>query len=112
MQLADLVVRRIIERLLSGENYRTEIVKLIDAEFLEFAVDFFRSVVSAKLGQPAAADWYREEFLTGDDKEAIAVHAGLNLKTIRNLYGTASRRVVLEVSQAHHTQLRALIDCS
>lgn len=113
MQLTHLVIRRTIERLLNGENYRPEILSLIDAEFLDFVIAFFRRIVEAKLRQQAVtADWYRHEFLEDSDMdtEAIAIHAGLNMKTIRNVYGTGSRRVVLEASQEHFAQLYALIN--
>lgn len=111
MQLTNLVVRRTIERLLNGENYRPEILSLIDAEFLDFVIAFFCRIVEAKLSQQAVtADWYRREFLEGLDVKAIAIHAGLNMKTIRNVHGSGSRKVVLEASEAHFAQLYELIN--
>lgn len=40
LRLTNLIVRRTIERLLNGENYRPEILSLIDAEFLDFVIAF------------------------------------------------------------------------
>lgn len=111
MRLTNLIVRRTIERLLNGENYRPEILSLIDAEFLDFVIAFFRRVVEAKLRQQTVTpDWYRHEFLRGLDSKTIAIHAGLNMKTIRNVYGTGRREIVLEASQEHFERLYSLID--
>ena len=49
MTLTDQVVKSIIRKLLKGSDYRIEIVTLINAEFLQFAIDFFKKIVSAKL---------------------------------------------------------------
>lgn len=56
MRLTTIVTRRIIERLLSAQNYRTEIISLIDAEFLDFVLAFFRRVVEAKTAKPVHHD--------------------------------------------------------
>ncbi|PLS67581.1 MAG: CfrBI family restriction endonuclease [Cyanobacteria bacterium M5B4] len=112
MRLTNLVTRRIIERILHAENYRTEIVSLIDAEFLEYVIDFFQRVVEAKLrSQTITPDWYQVEFLQGRAYTAdeIAIHAGLNKKTIDNLYGSARREVVIHASQAHYEKLYFLV---
>ncbi len=49
MTLAGIVIKNIIRKLLTGQDYRSEIVTLLDAEFLQFAVDFFKRVAWAKL---------------------------------------------------------------
>ena len=43
MTITGAVIKNIIRKLLAGEDYRAEIVALIDAEFLQYVVDFFRS---------------------------------------------------------------------
>jgi hypothetical protein len=111
MRLTNRVTRRVIEHLLRAENYRTEIVSLIDAEFLEYVIDFFRRVVEAKLrSHIITPDWYLAEFLQGLHYTAdeIAIHAGLNKKTIGNLYGSARREIVIEASQTHYAELYLL----
>jgi len=47
--LTDQIVKNIITRLIKSQDYRIEIVNLINAEFLQFAVDFFKKIVVAKL---------------------------------------------------------------
>ena len=43
MTLTDQVVKNIIKRLVKGQDYRIEVVALINAEFLQFAIDFFKT---------------------------------------------------------------------
>lgn len=49
MTLTDQVLKNIIKRLIKGQDYRIEIVALINAEFLQFAIDFFKKIIEAKL---------------------------------------------------------------
>ena len=58
MTLTETVVKNIIIKLIKGQDYRIEVVTLIDAEFLQYAIDFFRKVVDAKLkSQDVTIDW-------------------------------------------------------
>lgn len=104
MTLTEQVTKSIIKRLINGQDYRIEIVALINAEFLQFAIDFFKQIVDAKLkNQNVTIDWYKKEFLnpklTSDD---IAINSGLNKKTIMNMYNTATKEVVIDASNEHY----------
>lgn len=58
------VTKNIIKKLLKGEDYRIEVVTLINAEFLQYAIEFFKKIVDAKLkNENITADWYKKEFL-------------------------------------------------
>lgn len=107
MTLTDAVTQNIIRRLLHGQDYRVEIVALINAEFLQYAIDFFKRVVEAKLrNQEVTPDWYRAEFLNPKlTSEELAIHSGLNTKTIRNMYRSAKRQIVLDATNEHYEQL-------
>ena len=107
MTIAGAVIKRIIRRLLAGEDYRVVIVEILDAEFLQYVIDFFGRVVDAKLkSQPVTADWYKEEFLdSGLPPSDIAVHSGLAMKTIENMHETSKKSVVLEASIDHYDVL-------
>ena len=107
MTITGAVVKNIIRKLLAGEDYRVEVITLIDAEFLQYVIDFFGRVVDAKLKNHAVTlDWYKEEFLNpGLDKSAIAVHSGLNMKTITNMYETSAKQVVVDASTEHYDVL-------
>ena len=91
MTIPGVVIKKIIRRLLASEDYRVEIVKLIDDDFLQYVIKFFGRVVDAKLkDRPVTIDWYKEEFLNENlPKEEIAINSGLNLKTISNMLGVS-----------------------
>ena len=52
MKLTQQTVKNIIIKLLNGEDYRSEVVHLINAEFLQFTLNFFKKIISAKLKNP------------------------------------------------------------
>ena len=47
--LTEAVAKNIITKLINREDYRIEIVTLINAEFLQYTIDFFKKIVEAKL---------------------------------------------------------------
>ncbi|TET76483.1 MAG: CfrBI family restriction endonuclease [Candidatus Cloacimonadota bacterium] len=107
MTLTETVVKNIIIKLIKGQDYRIEVVTLIDAEFLQYAIDFFRKVVDAKLkSQDVTIDWYKKELLNPElPTTDIAINSGLNMKTIENMYNSRSRAIVLEASAEHYETL-------
>ena len=108
MTVTGIVIKNIIRKLLAGEDYRSEVLTLINAEFLQYVVDFFKRIAWAKLdNQNVTADWYKKELLCSDSltKEEVAVHSGLNMKTISNMYNSASKQIVLEASLKHYDTL-------
>jgi len=111
MTLTEGVTKNIIRRLINGQDYRIEIVALINAEFLQFSIDFFKQVVDAKLkNQSVTIDWYKKEFLNPQlTADEIAINSGLNKKTIMNMYNTAAKEVVIDASNEHYDVLYQLI---
>lgn len=104
MTLAKTVVRNILRKLIEGKDYRIEIVSLIDAQFLDFVIEFFKKIVDAKLkNATVTTDWYKREFLNPSlDAEQIAIHSGLNKKTISNMYNQAPRHIVVNAALEHY----------
>lgn len=45
MKLTQEVIKSITKRLIKGEDYRIEVLQVLNAEFLQFAIDFFKKVV-------------------------------------------------------------------
>ncbi|MCL2744823.1 MAG: CfrBI family restriction endonuclease [Planctomycetaceae bacterium] len=111
MMLTERVIINIVKRLISGQDYRIEVVALINAEFMQFAVDFFKKVIDAKLtNQSVCEDWYKHVFLdTHLSPDDIAIHSGLNKKTIHNMFNSATRQIVLDASKEHYETLCQLI---
>lgn len=116
MTLTKQVTKNIIKKLLNGEDYRIEIVTLINAEFLQYTIGFFKKIIDAKLkNKHITGDWYKKEFL--DEKlspEDIAINSGINKKTISNMYNSARKEIVIEASNKHYETLcqtiRSLVD--
>lgn len=112
MKFANDVVIRTVNRLINGEDYRDEIVKSINAVFLDFTIDFFKKIVAAKIvDEGITLDWYKKNFINNDEipPEEAAIFAGMNKKTITNMYGTATKEVVLNVANENFDYLSKLI---
>lgn len=107
MTLKDQVIKNIIRKLIKGKDYRVEIITLINAEFLEYAIGFFKRIVDAKLkNENITVDWYKKEFLNPNlSSNEIAINSGLNRKTITNMFNSAKREIVIEASNEHYDTL-------
>lgn len=107
------VIDNTIEKLLKGQDYREEIVNAINATFFDFTISFFKQIVSAKLdSQEISIDWYKDNFINNKDLKPLegALFAGLNRKTIKNIYGKESRKVVLDAANTNFNYLSNMID--
>ncbi len=111
MTLTQSVVEKVICKLLRGKDYRIEVITLIDAKFLQFAIDFFKQVVTAKLQDADInADWYKRNFLSPElNKKDIAINSGLNEKTIHNMHNSSAKRIVIDASTRHYDELHSTI---
>jgi hypothetical protein len=107
MTLTGSVVQKIIRRLFHGDDYRVEIITLINAQFLEYAIEFFKQVIEAKLkNQAVTVDWYKKELLNPNlPSDDICINSGLNKKTVTNMYNSARREIVLNASNKHYDEL-------
>ena len=108
-ELIASVIRKLI---LPGENHRREIVNYINKNFLDFAFSFFQEVVGAKMrDEEINVDWYKKtmmnEMLPPDD---IAINAGINKKTIGNVYGNARRATVIDAAHKNYEHVKELIE--
>lgn len=107
MTITEQVAKNIIKKLLKGEDYRIEVVTLINAEFLQFAVNFFKKIVDAKLkNKGITTDWYKKEFLNPSlSSRDIAINSGLNEKTIHNMFNSSTKEIVIDASNEHYDTL-------
>ena len=112
MDLTISTKKNILRNLIMGRDYRGDIVKIIDDIFLNYCIEFFKRVISAKLiDTDITADWYKKEFLNPDlDKREIAINSGLNIKTISNIYNTSKKEVVIEASEENYERLYNVIE--
>jgi len=106
MTLTEQVTKNIISRLIKGQDYRIEILALINAEFLQFSINFFEKIVQAKLQNKDVLDWYKKEFLNPElSSDEIAINSGLNKKTITNMFNSATKEIVIDASNEHYEVL-------
>ncbi|WP_104686621.1 CfrBI family restriction endonuclease [Helicobacter felis] len=113
MNLNKVLLDRILDKLLKGLDYRTEIINAINIEFLDFALGFFRQILEAKIqDQELNLEWYKKHFIANAslDSKEVAIYAGINQKTIGNIYGSTTREIVLEVAQGNIGYLEGLLD--
>ncbi len=116
MTLKDQVIKSIVKRVIKSQDYRIEVVNLINAEFLQFAIDFFKKVVEAKLASESITiDWYKNAFMDKSlPSDEIAINSGLNKKTISNMYRSATKQIVIDASYEHfeslYNSIQALVE--
>lgn len=112
MTLTEQVTQNIIRKLIKGQDYRIEIITLINAEFLQFSIDFFKRIAYAKIkNENISIDWYKKEMLDLNlSPDEIAIHSGLNKKTITNMYNSSTKQVVINASYEHYDILYAAIE--
>jgi len=72
--------------------------------------------VLAKLeNQDVTIDWYKKAFMDDNlPSDDIAINSGLNKKTISNMYGTATKTIVIEAANEHfeslYNSIQALVE--
>ncbi len=112
MALTERVIQNIIRKLVNNEDYRIEVITLIDAEFLQYAIEFFGQVVRAKLRSGNIDDeQYKNELLKSSlPKEDIAINSGLNMKTIQNMYNSTTKQIVLDAAAEHYQALYSVVN--
>lgn len=106
------VINATVDKLIHGLDYRQEIVNDINVKFFDFTLEFFKKIVDAKLNAAQInLDWYKRNFLNDINysKDEVAIHAGINLKTITNIYGSTSRQIVIDVANQNYDYLKNLI---
>lgn len=111
MTVKDHVVKNIVTRVIKSQDYRIEVVNLLNAEFLQFTIDFFKKIVEAKLAsRDITMDWYKNAFLSDKlSSEEICINSGLNKKTISNMYRSATKQIVIDASNEHFESLYSSI---
>ncbi|MHA1344549.1 MAG: hypothetical protein ACTSQG_11215, partial [Promethearchaeota archaeon] len=113
-------VKQVVKNLLMGNDYRDEFLLVIESEFLNYCLEYFKKIMkkhnyekqdimqfvskkdNSKNDIKNKYDWYKDLMLNPNlDKDEVAYNAGLNIKTINNLYNTTRKDVVITASQEH-----------
>ncbi|GAA8206850.1 hypothetical protein HpDR152_00210 [Helicobacter pylori] len=98
MNFNELALNHTIDLLLKGKDYREVVLNIINTEFLDFAISFFKDIVYAKMHDKSIDfSWYQQYVMDNKDPKDIAILCGTNIKT--NTYGTSTKEVVLDIAQ-------------
>ncbi len=112
MSFETKVIENTVEKLLNGQDYRSEVVNAINVQFLDFSIAFFKDIIKAKLdSETINLEWYKNKFITNDSLKTddVAIYAGMNKKTITNIHGSAKREIVLDVAKTNFNYLSNMI---
>ena len=112
MTFEEGIIQSTVSKLLSGCDYRDEVVNAINSLFFDFSIKFFKRILVAKLNSQAInMEWYRRYFINSQDviPDEAAVYSGLNRKTITNMHGHATRRIILEAANNNFEYLRSML---
>lgn len=113
MTFSDKIVEQTVDRLINGDDYRESIINDINAQFLDFALIFFKRIIDAKMNDTSITlEWYTNTFIntTAYSSDEIAIFAGINRKTITNIAGNAKKETIIEFSNANFTYLSNMIN--
>ena len=104
--------KNIIKKVISNQDYRDEVLVIIDEIFLYYCISFFKQVVYAKINTLGEqSDWYKKVFLNPDlPKEQIAINSGLNMKSITNAFNSSKKEVVIQASYDNYNRLQKTIN--
>ena len=116
MRISDEVTKNIIKKLLKGEDYRIEVVSLLNSIFFDYVKNFLllipeRKAALIKLSDEESID-FEKLFLNKDLKlssKEIMINSGMNKKTIKNMYNTAVEKVVKDASKKNFSSLKEIL---
>ena len=106
-------IKQTVRDLLTRDSdYRVAIMTALNAQFMDFAIGFFKDIVAAKIdNQTISPDWYKVAFLgDGIRTDNIATNAGINMKTIGNLRGSQGREIVISAANDNYEEMKKMIE--
>ncbi|MGX3097635.1 CfrBI family restriction endonuclease [Helicobacter sp. 23-1046] len=113
MRFDKIVIKQTIDKLISGKDYREEVINAINVEFLDFTLEFFKKILNAKMNDTNInLDWYKKNFINNDEikPDDAAIFAGMNKKTISNIYGSATKEIMINVANSNIDYLESILD--
>lgn len=103
-----IVVKDVVIRLIKGEDYRIVTQTEINTRFLDYCIKFFKRIVDAKLeGETITEDWYKDNFVMNKHYKPVdrAIFSGINDKTIKNMYNSGTKEIVISASEENYDKL-------
>lgn len=104
--------KNIIKKVITNQDYRDEVLVLIDEIFFNFCISFFKQVVYAKIDTLGGnSEWYKKVFLNPElPKEQIAINSGLNMKSITNAFNSSKKEIVIQAANDNYIRLQKTIE--
>lgn len=112
MKFNTIIINNTINKLLEGLDYRDEIINAINLEFFDFTLVFFKKILDAKLKNKSIDfTWYKKYFINNKDlkSDEAVIFAGINKKTISNIYGKTTKEIMLNIANANIEYLENMI---
>lgn len=103
-----ITTKEIIKKLINGLDYRIVTQNEINTRFLNYCIDFFKKVIEAKMNnQSITMDWYKSQFVMNDSHSPNdrAIFAGINKKTITNMFNSGRKEIVIAASEDSYDTL-------
>lgn len=112
MKFNKIIIKQTVNKLISGKDYRDEVINAINVEFLDFALEFFKKILQAKMNDTNInLDWYKKNFINNDEikPDEAAIFAGMNKKTVSNIYGSATKEIMINVANSNIDYLETIL---
>lgn len=112
MRFDKIVIKQTVDKLISGKDYREEVINAINVEFLDFALEFFKKILQAKMNDTNInLDWYKKNFINNNEikPDESAIFAGMNKKTVSNIYGSATKEIMINVANSNIDYLETIL---
>lgn len=112
MKFNKIIIKQTVNKLISGKDYRDEVINAINVEFLDFALEFFKKILQAKMNDTNInLDWYKKNFINNDEikPDEAAIFAGMNKKTVSNIYGSATKEIMINVANSNINYLETIL---
>lgn len=106
------IVDHTVNLLIEGKDYRTAIINEINLSFFDFTIGFFKEVLDAKFNNKSLdLSWYRDKFILNNSisTQNSAINAGINLKTIKNIYRSTKKEIVLDIAESNLNYLTDMV---
>ena len=113
MKFNDIIIKNTVEKLISGKDYREEVINAINLEFLDFVIDFFKQILNAKINDKNInLEWYKKNFINNNKikPDEATIFAGMNKKTISNIYGSATKEIMINVANNNIDYLENILN--
>lgn len=113
MRFNEIVIKQTVDKLISGKDYREEVINAINVEFLDFTLEFFKKILNAKMNDTNInLDWYKKNFINNDEikPDDAAIFAGMNKKTVSNIYGSATKEIMINVANSNIDYLESILN--